>query len=88
MQDYEISIEINKEVLIVSIFEMIHLLSDKDQTRFIPEIYTRNLHLQEGFSFPIAASPLTDNGLKENNPLALRVKPGFKRSKALLHLNR
>ena len=27
----------------------------------------------EGFSFPTAASPLTDNGLKENNPLALRV---------------
>ena len=49
-------------------------------------LYTRTLHLPEGFSFPIAASPLTDNGLKENNPLALRVKPGFKRSKALLHL--
>ena len=51
-------------------------------------LYTRTLHLLEGFSFPIAASPLTDDGYKENNPLALRVKPGFKRSKALLHLSR
>ena len=46
-----------------------------------------NFTPEEGFSFPIAASPLTENGLKENNPLALRVKPGFKRSKALLHIN-
>ena len=49
-------------------------------------LYTRTLHLQEGFSFPIAALPLTDNGFKENNRLAVRVKLGFKRSKALLHL--
>ena len=48
----------------------------------------QNFTPAEGFSFPIAASPLTDNGYKENNRLALRVKPGFKRSKALLHLNR
>ena len=42
----------------------------------------------DGFSFSIAVLPLTNNGFKENNRLAVRVKPGFKRSKTLLHLSR
>ena len=51
-------------------------------------LYPNSVTLREGFSFPIVALPLTDNGFKENNRLAPSVKPGFKRSKALLHLSR
>ena len=42
--------------------------------------------MREGFFFSKAPSPLTDSGFKENNTLALRVLPGFRQSKTLLHL--
>ena len=51
-------------------------------------LYPNSVTPARGILFPNRGFAAHNNGFKENNRLAVRVKLGFKRSKALLHLGR